>query len=151
MHIWPLAVTYIYCQVSIVFVAGSLLYQSSPKQIKICMFEITSEACVWFQMASWVTLPVVVRHKQLSLGTRWWRHNCVRNTYYSTKPNAIWFPVTLTDTSEYLRNSGKMSYEWKFQNTVTESVLKGTRWYHLFSAPKHVSSWGLRKFVHKGF
>ena len=26
------------------FVAGALLYQSSHKQIKICMFEITSDA-----------------------------------------------------------------------------------------------------------
>ena len=59
------------------FVAGALLYQSSPKQIKIRMFEITSDARIWFQMALSVTLPVVVKHKQLSQGTRWWRHNCV--------------------------------------------------------------------------
>ena len=46
------------------FVAGALLYQSNQKQIKICMFEIMSDAHIWFQMASWATLPVVVRHKQ---------------------------------------------------------------------------------------
>ena len=63
------------------FVAGALLYQSSPKEIKICMFEITSDARIWFQMASSATLPVDVRHTQLSQGTRWWRHNCV--TYYA--------------------------------------------------------------------
>ena len=58
------------------------------------MFEITSDTHIWFQMASWATLPVVVRHKQLSQGTRWW----CRNTHNNTEPNAIWFQGTLTDT-----------------------------------------------------
>ena len=52
------------------FVTGALRYQSSQKQIKICMFEITSDARIWFQMTSWATLPVAVMHKQLSQGTR---------------------------------------------------------------------------------
>ena len=30
------------------FVAGALLYQSSPKQIKIYYFKIMSEARIWF-------------------------------------------------------------------------------------------------------
>ena len=33
------------------FVSGALLYLSSPKQIKMCMFEIMFDARIWFQMA----------------------------------------------------------------------------------------------------
>ena len=47
----------------LMFVAGALRYQSSPKQIEICMFETTSDAHIWFWMASWATLLVVVKHK----------------------------------------------------------------------------------------
>ena len=36
----------------LVFVAGSLLDQSSLKQINIRMFKIASDARIWFQMAS---------------------------------------------------------------------------------------------------
>ena len=53
------------------FVAGALLYQSSQKQIKICMLvraHVGDVIIVW------------------------------RNTPNNTKPNAIWFPITLTDT-----------------------------------------------------
>ena len=39
--------------------------QSRLKQIEICMFEITSHAIIWFQMASGVFLLVVVRNKAL--------------------------------------------------------------------------------------
>ena len=96
------------------FVAGALLYQSSQKQIKICMFEITSDARIWFQMALWATQPVIVRHKQLSQGTRGDVIIVWRNTHNNTEANAIWSPVTLTDTDLNIQGiQGEISYEWK--------------------------------------
>ena len=70
VHILPLTVTYIYIARCLVFVTSALLYQSSPKQIKMCMFKFTYDARIWFQMTSWATLPVVVRNQQLNQGTR---------------------------------------------------------------------------------
>ena len=58
-------------------VIGALLYQSSQKQIKFCLFKIISDTRIWFQMASWAILPVVVGNKPLSQRTHWWRHDCV--------------------------------------------------------------------------
>ena len=86
------------------FVAGALHYQSIPKQIKISMFEVTSDARIWFQMASWATLPVVVRHKQLSQAHVGDVRIVWRYTHNNTEPNVIWFPATLTET--YLNIQG---------------------------------------------
>ena len=117
------------------FVAGALLYQCSQKQIKMCMFEITSNARIWFQMASWATL-------QWLSGTNNWVRAHVgdvvivwHNTHNNTEPNAIWFPAMVTDT--YLNIQGiQVKYRMigNCNIPVTESRLWGTKWYYLFSA-----------------
>ena len=62
------------------------------------MFKITSDARIWFQITSWATMPVVGRTHH------WVRANVDdvmivwRNTHNNMKPNANWFPATLTDT-----------------------------------------------------
>ena len=116
-------------------VAGVLLYEFSQKQFKICMFEITFDARIWFQMASWATLPVVVRHKQLSQGTHVGDVIIVwRNTHNNTEPNAISFPSTLTDTDLNIQGiQVKYRKNGNCNIPVTESRLWGTKWYYLFS------------------
>ena len=54
-----------------------ITFQTSVKQIKIRMFDITSDVTTRFQVASSATLSVVVRNKAWSQGIHWWRHNCV--------------------------------------------------------------------------
>ena len=53
------------------------LFNLARNKLKIRMIDITFDASIWFQMASWATLPVVVRHKELSQVTCRWHHNCV--------------------------------------------------------------------------
>ena len=120
------------------FVAVALVYQSSQKQIKICIFEITSDARIWFQMVSWATLLVVVRHKQLSQGTRWWYIIIGwRNTHNNTEPNAIWFPATLTDTEMNIQGvQVKYRTNGNCNIPAAESRLRGTKWYYSCLVPK---------------
>ena len=100
------------------------------------MFEITSDVRIWFQMASWTTLPVVVRYRQLNQRAHvrdviivW------RNTHNSTEPNAIWFPATLTDTDLNIQGiQVKYCTNGNCNIPAIESRLWRTRWYYLFSA-----------------
>ena len=114
----------------------------------MCMFEITSDARIRFQMVSWATLPVVVRHRQLSQGLRWWRHNLWRTTQNNTEPNSIWFPAMLTDTDLNIQGIQVKYYKngnWTI--LATESRLWGTKWYYLFSAQvRMLRRWAFRIF-----
>ena len=117
------------------FVAGILLYQSCQKQIKNFMFEITSDAHIWFQMASWTTF------RWLSGTNNWIRAHVSdviivwRNTHNNTEPNAIWFPATLTDTNLNIQGiQVKYRTNGNCNIPATESRLWETKWYYLFSA-----------------
>ena len=119
----------------LVFVAGALLYQSSQKQIKICMFEITSDARIWFQMASWATC------RWLSGTNNWVRAHAGdviivwRNTHNNTETDAIWFPATLTDTALNIQGIRvKYRTNGNCNLPATESRPWESKWYHLFSA-----------------
>ena len=119
----------------LVFAAGALLYQSSQKQIKLCMFEITSDARIWFQMASWATC------RWLSGTNNWvWAHVgdviiVWRNTHNNTEPDAIWFPAMLTDTVLNIQGI-RVKYRTNGNCNIlaTESRPWESKWYHLFSA-----------------
>ena len=83
VHILPLPVMYIYIYIARCLVLSPAHYFINPVRNKlecVCVFKITPDARIWFQMASWATLPVVVRIQQLHQGTRLWHDNSV--TYY---------------------------------------------------------------------
>ena len=62
-------------------------------------------------------------------------YNVWHNTHYNTKPNTIWFRVTLIDTDvNYQGIQVKYTYG-NFNIPATEIWLHGIRWYYLFSAP----------------
>ena len=95
----------------------------------MCMFEITSDARIWFQMASWATLPVIVRAHVGDVIIVW----C--NMHNNTEPNAIWFLATLTDTDLNIQGiQVKYRTNGNCNIPATESRLWGTKLYYLFSA-----------------
>ena len=58
-----------------------------------------------------------------------------RNTRNNTEPNAIWFPVTLTDTDLNIQGiQVKYRTNGNCNIPAKESRLWGTKWYYLFSA-----------------
>ena len=129
----------IYIAKCLAFVAGALLYRSSPKQFENRMFKIRSDARTSFQMASWATPRVVVRNKQLNHGTRCDVIIVWRNTHNNTKSNANWFPLMLTDTDLNIQGIQVKYHTYENSNIpATESRLWGTSWHYLFSAPVYM-------------
>ena len=115
----------------------------------MCMFEITSDARIWFQMAPgqpcrWMS------------GTNNWVRAHVgdviivwRNTHNNAEPNAFWLPATLTDTDLNIQGIlVKYRTNWKCNIPATESRLWGTKWYFLFSAHVRMLRRGAFRIFH---
>ena len=117
------------------------------------MFEITSDARIWFQICLKLRFTHVFDFKwRRAQPCRWLSgtNNWVRahvgdviivwhNTHNNTEPNAIWFPATLTDTDMNIQGI-KVKYCTNGNSNIpaTESRLWGTKWYYLFSAQVHM-------------
>ena len=99
------------------------------------MFEITSDARIWFKWRRWQP------SRWLSGTDNWVRAHVGdviivwRNTHNNTEPNSIWFPATLTDTDLNIQGiQVKYRTNGNCNIPATESTLWGTKWCYLFSA-----------------
>ena len=103
------------------------------------MFEITSDARIWFQIASWpVSNPAsgCQAHTIESGHTvvTSWLCDVIRITT-RTEPNAIGFLATLTDTDLNIQGiQVKCLTNGNCDIPATDSRLWGTKWYYLLSA-----------------
>ena len=117
----------------LVLVASALLFQSSPEHIEMCVFNISSDARIWFQKATWVMLPVVVRTNNL-IRVHTGADKIVRRTPHNNKkPNVKWFPDK-ADWHRYEYFQAKYHAYWNSYIPATESKLSEPKLYYLFNA-----------------